>query len=210
MQRLLSAPSDPVKLGGRNARAPPSAAAGWPRLPRPAKTETDGKTATPGKRARREKIAACGVCTEPCSPPRVAVCWAKHSNEAASTGPRVHHAAAVRLHEAKCFCATHATATSNRSVHASLRGRALQCGCCWNVPHGTLRRCAAWGCTSEPTAVASAYGGQNEPAYRTIDWGRVAGDGGWGAGAAGRTSTGATSAISASKRGSSGAQASSL
>ncbi len=43
----------PAKLGGRRARAPPSAAAGWPRLPRPATPNGMAKVQTlkPGTRA---------------------------------------------------------------------------------------------------------------------------------------------------------------
>ena len=161
MQPLLSAstctPPNLVAAVRAHRHAQRQVGHGFLGLPRPklmAKLQSPARWRE-GERSRR----VCGVCTEPCSPPRVAACWVKHGNEDASTGPRVHHAAAVRLHEGKCFCATHATATSNRSMHASLRGRALQCGCCWNVPHGVLRRCAARGCTSVATAVASACGG---------------------------------------------------
>ncbi len=41
-------------LGGRSARAPPSAAAGWPRPPQP--VENGSKTAKPGERAHRHRL----------------------------------------------------------------------------------------------------------------------------------------------------------
>jgi hypothetical protein len=45
-------PSRAVRtLGGRSARAPPSAVAGWPRRPRPVKLKWDSKTAKPSERA---------------------------------------------------------------------------------------------------------------------------------------------------------------
>jgi hypothetical protein len=116
--------------------------------------------------------------------------------------------AVVRVQEAP----TRAPPASTRPAHAPLRGRAL----------------LLLGCVARQPATACGVGvhlgghgggerlrGQNEPADPSDDGlgasgGRVGGDGGWGARAAGRTSTGPTSAISASKRGSSGAQASPL
>jgi hypothetical protein len=43
----------PAKLGGRSARAPPSAEAGWPRLPPPAKSNGIPKLQSPAKKAPR-------------------------------------------------------------------------------------------------------------------------------------------------------------
>ncbi len=124
---------------------------------------------------------ACGVRAATCSPPRVAAfgtaaCWAWHGNEAASTSLGVHLTALVRVHEG----ASRATPTSSR-VKASLRGRALQCGCCWLVSHGLQRRRAAGGRTSVAVAFASACGGKtNRLNHRTFVWGRVGADGWWG------------------------------
>jgi hypothetical protein len=80
-------------------------------------------------------------------------------------------------------------------------------------------RCALF-TVAQPSATACGVGlhlgghglrerlrGQNEPAHRTIAWGA---SGGLGAGAMGRTSTGTTCAISATNRGSSGAQSTPL
>jgi hypothetical protein len=59
-EKPLSATSvshgNPAKLGARSAGAPPSAEAGWPRLPRPAKTERGITTATPGNRAHQHGL----------------------------------------------------------------------------------------------------------------------------------------------------------
>jgi hypothetical protein len=121
-----------------------------------------------------------------------------------------HATAVFRVHEG----ASRATRTANRSMHASLRGRALHCSCCWLASHGHQGRRAASGCTSMAVAVASACGdktsrriGRRTGRLLGGEWGK---DSGWGVGVAGRTSTGATCAISASKRGSSGAHASPL
>jgi hypothetical protein len=106
--------------GARSAHAPPSAVASWPRLPRPAKTERDSKTAKPGERPTgvvwrwrnsknewnravrdasategRGVRATCGLCTETCA------------------------------RSAACGRAARATATSNRPVH--LRVSAWPC-----------------------------------------------------------------------------------
>ncbi len=122
----------------------------------------------------------------------------------------VHQTALVRVQKGASGRASHATPMSNRRANASLRGRTLHCGRCQIVSHGHQRRRAAWGCTSVATAAASACGGKTNRRFWRLLGGESASDGGSGAEAAGRTSTGATCAISASKRGSSGAQATPL
>ena len=84
----------------------------------------------------------------------------------------VHAMAVARVQEVACGRAARATTTANRPVNALLRGRAMQCGCCWAVSHGHQGRRAAWGCTSVATAVASACGGKTSRlVHRTIAWG---------------------------------------
>jgi hypothetical protein len=78
-------------------------------------------------------------------------------------------------------------------VHTSLRGRALQCGCCRVVPRNHQRRHENRGAPRRPRRSPAPAG--TKRAGRSI--GRLIGgewraSGGWGARAAGRTSTGAT------------------
>jgi hypothetical protein len=157
--------------------------------------------------------AGCGVCTQRCSPPSVAAfgtaaCWAYHGSEAALMG--FWCARVVRVQEGACGGASHATsnfeATSKR-VTAWSRVELRLLLACVARPPGTA--CGV-GMHLVGHGVRERLRGQNEPAHRTIAWGRVAGDCGWAAGAVRRTLTGATFAASARKRVSSGAQAKSL
>ncbi len=69
-------------------------------------------------------------------------------------------------------------------MHASLCGRALQCGCCWVVSRNHQRRRAELGFTSVATAAASACGGKtSRPIHRMIAWGQEEGE--WGVGGSG-------------------------
>jgi hypothetical protein len=178
-------------LGGRSARAPPSAAAGWQRLPRPAEIRTR-------LRKLQSKARYGGVLG-------TASAW--HNTEAAWTGPCCAPDGGS-VHAGACGRAARATATPARPAQL-------------HVILGLF--CALWlplGCATRPPGQAEACGvevhlgghgvrerlQQTEPADRTIARGRVGGDWRVGAGAAGRTSTRATSRISAIKRGSSCAQ----
>ncbi len=154
------------RLGGRSARAPPRAAAGWPRRPRPAKPKRDGQTATPGERAQR----------------------AQFGGRRGSGGKQTGAMGASSAHR-----------ETARSVGAGRRAR----GTGWECSRRSRRAMCAEMCTV--WVHLGGHGGrlrlrgQTKPAHRTIAlcvWGA-------GAGSMGRTSTGATCAIRASKRGSS-------
>jgi hypothetical protein len=84
-------------------------------------------------------------------------------------------------------------------VHATLRGRALQCGCCSFVSHNPQRRRAACVCTSVATAVASACGAKTSRLIQSDDrlgssGGLMARGGLWGCGGAPRPGRPALSA----------------
>jgi hypothetical protein len=175
-----------------------------------------GETAKPGKQAPGEKMAVCGVCTETCSLPRMpafdtAACWTMAWQRRCLDGPiGVHRTAVVRAQEG----AIRETTATNRRHCVAVLGSTNAVGLCRTATSDGVRRAPR-----QPRRSPAPAGGQNEPADQWDDcfhlfiggkWasgGRFAGG---GAEAAGRTSTGATCAISTSKRGSSGAQASPL
>ncbi len=83
----------PAELGGRSARAPPSAVAGWPRLPWPAKPNGISKLQTPANKLRKKDCGAQRVHGDVQPTARCSVCkrgvlaglW--HGSAAALTGP---------------------------------------------------------------------------------------------------------------------------
>ena len=209
-------------LGGRSARAPQRALAGWPRLPRPAKTERlrgpadtawrvaeargqkdrgdwarqvrieklrEGSGKTAGARrwmGVQRRVAACvrhanvrtetcGMCTETCSPPRVAAfgtaaCWTVAWQRRCLDGPIGAHQAAV-----VSGCKRVPPARPPWAVLCSVAAVGV-------VSRNHQRRRAVWGCTSVAAAVASACGGKtSRPIHRTIAWGLSGGPmaGGW-------------------------------
>ena len=114
----------------RRSRAPPGAAAGWPRLPRPAKPNGMSKLQSPAKKAR-ERIAACGVCTETCGPPRVGACltmaWQRRCVNEASCAPDGRSLGCKRRQPVR--------PPLQPGPHTPLRGRAwLLLGCVARTP----------------------------------------------------------------------------
>ncbi len=164
----MSTPRVPRRtLVGRSAHAPTSAAAGWPRLPRPAQSNWVSETAKPGQEGSGE--VACGMCTETYSPPRVAAfgtaaCWTVAWQRRCLDGPIGAHQAAV-----VSGCKRVPPARPPWAVLCSVVAVGV-------VSRNHQRRRAEWGCTSVATAAASACGGKtSRPIHRTIAWGRVAG-----------------------------------
>ena len=124
---------------GRSARAPPGAAAGWPRLPRPDQTDQDCKTAKPGKRAGEKDGSVRRVHGDVRPAARRSVLNYGMAATLRQRGFVCTRWAVVRVQEGP----TRAPPTT-RPAHASLRGRAVQCDCClWVVSRGHQRRRAA-------------------------------------------------------------------
>ena len=143
---MLSTPEYPADLGGRSARVPPSAVAGWPRLPRPAKPNGISKLQIPANKLRKKDRGVRRVHrdVEPTAGGSVydgCVLDYGMAMELPGRALGVQQAAVVVVQEG----VSHSPTTANRSVHASLRGRALLH--CWPrvVSHGHHRRRACVG-----------------------------------------------------------------
>jgi hypothetical protein len=261
-----------TRLGCRSACAPQRAQAGWPRLPRPAKTERDSKNTKPGERAHRLSLgvyqgsggktaamgasgahrethakrragqqahvtgwecrgssqqgggdATCSVCMGTCSPRAWQRSVRRRAGHAIPMKPPRRDLVCIRRRLPGCkrghvivppvrpLLRTGVELASESVTAWSCDALRLLFAC---VARPLRPACGVWGCTSVAVAVASACGdktsrriGRRTGRLLGGEWGK---DSGWGVGVAGRTSTGATCAISASKRGSSGAHASPL
>jgi hypothetical protein len=135
-----------------------------------------------------------------------------------ATGPPLNLVAAVHAHRQAQWQVGHGfLGLPNRAGYSNCEAR--QEGSAGKGSPGTSR--LLLGCAAQPPATAcgvgmhlGGHGGRQRlrGAKRTADPSDdgLGASGGWGAGAAGRTSTGATCAISASTRGLSGAQSSPL
>ena len=103
------------------------------------------------------------ACVEPRSRGRAAGCAdSGHLREELAlfkpTAVHAHHQAQWQVDH--CFLGLPNRAGYRNGKAASLRSRALQCGCCWVMTYTHQRQRAPWGWTSLATAVASACGGK--------------------------------------------------
>jgi hypothetical protein len=167
MERLFNAtgpPSNWVAAVRAHRQAQRQVGHGFLGLPKP---NGISQLQSPAKEARSQH-AACAQRREACRAFGTATCWSM-------AWQRTFVCTRRRWLECKGVPPVRSLRQIGR-VHASLRGRALQCGCCWVVSHGYQRRRAAWGCTSVATAAASACRGKtSRPIHRTMAWGRVGG-----------------------------------
>ncbi len=165
-----------------------SAVAGWPRLPRPAQQNGVSKLQSParrfGKKGRGDRRVHGGV------------------------QPAVRHSVLRIAWQRSCLVCNRRRLSWVHKGTCIRAFRAATVALCRAATSDGVRR--GGGPRRQWRSPAPAKGKTSRQTHQTMDWWRVADDGGWGARAAGRTSTGATCAISASRRGSSGAQCSSL